>query len=71
MEGFMNMLTLFVLIAVVAVIVSLVFGVSSMATDGEIGHQTSAKWMTWRVVFQAAALALIMLAILGPHNSAH
>jgi len=53
------------------VIVSLVMGVSSMATDGEIGHQTSAKWMTWRVVFQAAALALIMLAILGPHNSAH
>jgi hypothetical protein len=42
-----------------------------MATDGEISHQTSAKWMTWRVVFQAAALALIMLAILGPHNSAH
>ena len=67
----MNMLTLFVLIAVAAVIVSLVFGVSSMATNGEISHQTSAKWMTWRVVFQAAALALIMLALLGPHYSAH
>ena len=67
----MNMLTLFVLIAAAAVIVSLVFGVSAMATDGEIGHQTSAKWMTWRGIFQAATLALIMLAILGPHYSAH
>lgn len=67
----MNMLTLFVLLASASVIVSLVMGLSAMATDGETGHQTSAKWMTWRVVFQAAALALIMLAILGPHNSAH
>ena len=67
----MNMLTLFVLVAAAAVVVSLVFGVSSMATNGEVGHQTSAKWMTWRVVFQAAALVLIMLALLGPHYSAH
>jgi hypothetical protein len=71
MEGFMNMLTMFVLVAAAAVVCSLVFGVSAMASDGEVGHQTSAKWMTWRVVFQAAALLLIVLAMLGPHIGTH
>ena len=42
----MNMLTLFIHVAATAVIFSLVFGVSAMTNDGEVGHQTSAKWMT-------------------------
>jgi len=37
-----------------------------MATDGEINHQSSAAWMTWRVAFQALALVLMLLAI-SPH----
>jgi len=63
----MNMLTLLIAVAVVAVVWSLVSGISSMASNGEVGHRTSAEWMTWRVVFQAAALVLILLALLGPH----
>ena len=63
----MNMLTLFVLVAAAAAIYSLVSGVSAMTGDGEVGHRTSAEWMTWRVVFQAVAFALILLAMLGPH----
>ena len=62
----MNMLTLLVVVAVVATIVSLASGISSMAFDDEVGHRTSAEWMTWRVVFQAAAFVLILLALLGP-----
>ena len=62
----MNMLTLLVVVAVVATIVSLASGISSMSFDDEVGHRTSAEWMTWRVVFQAAAFVLILLALLGP-----
>jgi len=63
----MNMLTWFVIAAVIATVFSLVYGISSMATDGSVGHRSSAEWMTWRVVFQAAAFVLILLALLGPH----
>ena len=62
----MNMLTLFVVVAVVATIVSLASGISSMAFNGEVGHRTSAQWMIWRVVFQAAAFMLILLTMLAP-----
>lgn len=60
----MNMLTLLVVVAAVATIVSIAFGISSMAYNGEVGHRTSAEWVTWRVVFQAAAFALIVIALL-------
>ena len=63
----MNMFTVFILVALAATIYSLVAGVSAMAHHGEAGHRSSAEWMTWRVVFQAAALALILLAMLGSH----
>jgi len=60
----MNILTLLVLLAAAATVVSLVSGISSMAYGGEIGHRTSAEWMVWRVAFQAAALLLIVMALL-------
>ena len=63
----MNMLTLFVVVAAVAVIVSLASGIVAMVHNGEVGHRTSAEWMTWRVALQAAAFVLILLALLGPH----
>ena len=62
----MNMLTLFVVVAAAAAIVSLISGISAMVHNGEVGHRTSAEWMTWRVAFQAAAFVLILLALLGP-----
>jgi hypothetical protein len=65
MEGFMNLFTVFILVAVAAVIFSLISGVYAMAHEGQPGHRSSAEWMTWRVVFQAGAIALILLAMLG------
>ena len=62
----MNMFTLFVLVAVAATLVALASGISSMAFGGQVGHRTSAQWMIWRVVFQAAAFVLILLALLAP-----
>ena len=59
----MNILTLPILGAAVATIVSLVAGITSMARGGEVGHRTSAQWMNWRVAFQAVALVLIVLAL--------
>lgn len=62
----MNMFTLFVLLAAAAAVYSLMSGVSAMATNHDINHQSSAQWMTWRVVFQALAVVLMLLAI-SPH----
>ena len=61
----MNMFTLFVVVAVVAVTVSLASGVFAMVRNGEVGHRTSDEWMAWRVAFQAAAVVLILLSLLG------
>lgn len=61
----MSIPTLLVVVAVVATIISLASGISAMAHNGEVSHRTSAESMTWRVVFQAAAFALIPLALLG------
>ena len=63
-EGTMSMMTAFVLAAMIATIGSLVAGITSMATNGEVGHFRSEQWMGWRVGFQALALALIVLALL-------
>lgn len=59
----MSPLTLFVFVAALAVLASLASGLVSMAHDGEVAHQSSAQWMVWRVVFQAAAFLLILFAI--------
>ena len=63
----MNMFTMFIVVAAVAVIVSLAFGVSAMVYNGKMGHRTSAEWMSWRVAFQTAAFVLILLAMLRSH----
>ena len=59
----MSFLTLVVLAAMLATIVSLASGISSMAVDHEIGHVDSAHWMEWRVTFQAIAFLMILFAI--------
>ena len=63
----MNVLTLAVLLAVAAVIVSLTSGIAAMARNGEIAHQSSAAWMGWRVLLQAVALLLVLI----PHTPFH
>jgi hypothetical protein len=59
----MNMLTLLLAVAVLGVIGSLGMGITAMARHGEAGHHTSAQWMTARVLFQALALALVVVAL--------
>lgn len=59
----MNFLTVVVLAAVLATVVSLISGISSMAADREVGHIDSAHWMGWRVAFQAVAFLLVLFAI--------
>jgi hypothetical protein len=59
----MSALTVFILVAVAAAMFSLAAGVVAMAHDGVVAHNDSVHWMAWRVVFQAAALALILLAL--------
>ena len=59
----MTMMTAFVLAAMAATIGSLIAGISSMATDSEVGHLSSVQWMGARVGFQALALLLIVLAL--------
>jgi hypothetical protein len=59
----MSPVALLVFVAALAVLASLASGVASMVRDGEVGHQTSAQWMVWRVVFQAAAFLLILFAL--------
>jgi len=60
----MNMMTALILAALFATIGSLVAGITSMATHGEVGHLRSEQWMGRRVAFQALALLLIVLALL-------
>jgi hypothetical protein len=60
----MDMLSLLVVAAVLSATVALAMGVVSMATDGKVGSLDSARWMVGRVGFQAAAFALILLALL-------
>ncbi len=59
----MNFFTVVVLAAVLATLVSLVSGISSMGADREIGHLDSVHWMVRRVEFQAVAFLLVLVAI--------
>ena len=58
----MNLLTVALLGALLAVVLSLVGGVASMATGHEVGHHTSEQWMTMRIGFQALAVVLLLVA---------
>ena len=60
----MSMMTALVLAAMLATIGSLVAGITSMATDSDVGHVKSVQWMGRRVGFQALALLLMLLVLL-------
>ncbi len=59
----MDAMKILVVLAVLAVIVSLAAGISSMVSDGEVAHRRSEQWMTWRVGLQAAAVVLLLIAL--------
>lgn len=60
----MSILSVLILAAVAATVLSLLFGVSAMATGHDVDHRSSDQWMHLRVGFQALALALVLLALL-------
>lgn len=60
----MSLLTLLILAAVVATVVSLFMGVAAMATGHDVGHRSSDQWMFMRVALQGTALLLLILALL-------
>ena len=59
----MSFFTVVVFAAMLATLVALASGISSMATGREIGHLDSAHWMEWRVAFQAVAILLVLFAV--------
>jgi hypothetical protein len=61
----MTVFTMLVFLAALATLVALASGVAAMASHGEIAHRTSEQWMIWRVVFQGAALLIVLAAIAG------
>jgi hypothetical protein len=59
----MNFLTLVVAVAMLATIMTLVFGVVSMVRDGEVGQLDGEHWMGMRVLLQLAAVMALVGAI--------
>jgi hypothetical protein len=59
----MNFLTLVVAVAMLATIMTLVFGVVSMVRDGEVGQLDGEHWMGMRVQLQLAAVMALVGAI--------
>jgi hypothetical protein len=59
----MNFLTLVVAVAMLATIMTLVFGVVSMVRDGEVGQLDGEHWMGMRVLLQLTAVMALVGAI--------
>lgn len=60
----MTTLTILVFIALIATIVSLGWGLGSMAHGGEFDAKHSHQFMTARVGFQGLAIVLLVVALL-------
>ena len=61
----MNAFTWMVVVATLATVISFASGITAMARNGAVNSQRSEDWMIWRVVFQAAAFAVILSAPLA------
>jgi hypothetical protein len=59
----MNFLTLVVVVTVFATIMALVFGVTSMVRDGEVGQLDGEHWMATRVFLQVVAVLALVAAV--------
>jgi len=57
-------MTLFVMLALVATVASLILGISSMAQGGEYDRVHGTRYMVMRVVAQGAALLFLVLAMM-------
>jgi len=59
----MNVFDILVLIAIAAVVVTLGFGIYSLYRGGDYARSNSNKLMRLRVVLQATAIVLLMVAL--------
>jgi hypothetical protein len=59
----MSFVTLMVTVAMVATIGALVFGISSMVRDGEVGHLDSEHWMAIRVFLQVTTVVALAVGL--------
>ena len=60
----MTILTTLIVLALVSVLVSLVWGVGSMAAGGQFDDKHYTQFMTARVGFQAVAIILLIITSL-------
>ena len=61
----MNTLTILIILALVATIISLLLGVGSMAHGGSSDEKHSGQFMNARVIFQGIALLLMIIALVA------
>lgn len=61
----MHPLASVVFAAAFATVATLASGIASMAFNSQVGHRSSAQWMMRRVIFQALAFLIILVALLG------
>ena len=61
----MSIMTMFVLVGLVATILSLIQGIASMAHGGESDQARSHKLMFRRVGWQAVTILFLLLAVLS------
>ncbi len=59
----MKMLTILIILALIATVVSMIVGVGSMGRGGEFDDKYSGRFMNARVIFQAIALVLLIIAL--------
>ena len=60
----MDMLDIFVVLALIATVVALAMGIGSMARGGDYNRAHAGQFMTARVGLQAATLVFLLLALL-------
>lgn len=59
----MKIITVLIFLALIATVVSMVIGVGSMAKGGAYDDKHSGQFMNARIIFQAVAAILLMLAL--------
>lgn len=59
----MKILTILIILALIATIVSIVMGIGSMARGGAYDDQHSGQFMNARIILQAVAAILLLIAL--------
>ena len=59
----MKSLTILIVLALIATVVSMVMGIGSMSRGGEYDDKHSGQFMNARIIFQAVAVILLIIAL--------